>query len=84
MPFYNEADSDCNIITGENRANLYLVLNGTRFFVKPINCKKQMNVNHTCALQHEIENWESIKWAKVIYRVNRLQKRVAKAIRGNE
>ncbi len=40
-----------------------------------------MNVNHTCAVQHTTDNWESIEWAKVIYRVNRLQKRVAKAIR---
>lgn len=40
-----------------------------------------MNVNHTCALQHAEDNWKSIQWAKVIYRVNRLQKRIAKAVK---
>jgi RNA-directed DNA polymerase len=48
---------------------------------EPVNCKKQMNVNHTCALQHNIDDWGSIKWSRVIYRVNRLQFRIAKAIR---
>lgn len=73
-------DSGCNITTGESRANLCLVLYG-EVFIEPINCKKQMNVNHTCALQHNIDDWETIKWSKVIYRVNRLQRRIAKAIR---
>jgi len=48
---------------------------------EPVNCKKQMNVNHTCALQHNIEDWDTIKWSQIIYRVNRLQFRIAKAIR---
>lgn len=43
-----------------------------------------MNVNHTCALQHNIDNWDSIQWSKVINRVNRLQYRIAKAVRENK
>jgi len=50
-------------------------------FVEPINCEKQMNVNHTCASQHSLNNWETISWSKVIYRVNRLQYRIAKAVK---
>lgn len=51
-----------------------------RIIVEPVNCKKQMNVNHTCALQNSKIDWGSINWGMVIHRVNRLQGRVAKAI----
>ena len=43
-----------------------------------------MNVNHTCALQHNIDHWDSIQWSKVINRVNRLQYRIAKAVQYRE
>lgn len=40
-----------------------------------------MNVNHTCALQNPLENRGSINRGRLIYRVNRLQGRIAKAVR---
>lgn len=36
--------------------------------------------NNTCALQYPYADWGSINWGKVIYQVNRLQRRIAKAI----
>jgi len=45
-------------------------------------CEKQMNgCKNTCASQTSITNWNSIKWGKVIYQVERLQRRIAKAVR---
>ena len=41
------------------------------------------NADSSCALPHSIENWNLIQWRKVIQRVNRLQRRIAKAIREN-
>ena len=54
--------------------------------VEPFVCKKlQMNENNnlTCALtadNYEFNYWNTINWKIVIYKVERLQKRVAKAI----
>lgn len=38
------------------------------------------NENLSCALSSQHDNWESIQWKKVIQRVNRLQRRIAKAV----
>ena len=34
-----------------------------------------------CALPHQYDNWETIIWRKVIQKVNRLQRRIAKAVK---
>ena len=39
------------------------------------------NENSSCALPHQIDNWETIVWRKVIQRVSRLQRRIAKAVK---
>jgi RNA-directed DNA polymerase len=54
-------------------------------FVEPVNGRKQMNENadSSCALPHSTDNWDLIQWKKVIQRVNRLQRRIAKAIKEN-
>ena len=39
------------------------------------------NENSSCALPHQIDNWETIAWRKVIHEVNRLQRRIAKAVK---
>ena len=39
------------------------------------------NENLSCALPHHIDNWHSILWRKVIQRVSRLQRRIAKAVK---
>ena len=39
------------------------------------------NENLSCALPHQIDNWNSILWRKVIQRVSRLQRRIAKAVK---
>ena len=51
-------------------------------FIEPANERKQMNenVNLSCALSSQTNNWETIQWKKVIQRVNRLQRRIAKAV----
>ena len=51
-------------------------------FVEPANERKQMseNGNLSCALSSQTDNWETIQWRKVIQRVNRLQRRIAKAV----
>jgi len=38
------------------------------------------DVNLSCALPALADNWESIQWKKIIQRVNRLQRRIAKAV----
>ena len=38
------------------------------------------NVNLSCALPHLKDDWSAIKWRKVIQKVNRLQRRIAKAV----
>jgi RNA-directed DNA polymerase len=45
--------------------------------------EKQMNenVNSSCALPHHTDNWHTIMWRKVIQRVSRLQRRIAKAVK---
>jgi len=35
----------------------------------------------SCALPHHTDNWDTIVWRKVIQRVNRLQRRIAKAVK---
>jgi len=37
--------------------------------------------NSSCALPHHTDNWNTIIWRKVIQRVNRLQRRIAKAVK---
>ena len=51
-------------------------------FVEPANERKQMNenVNLSCAISSHMANWETIQWKKVIQRVYRLQRRIAKAV----
>ena len=39
------------------------------------------NENLSCAPTHQIDNWNLIQWRKVIQRVNRLQRRIAKAVK---
>jgi RNA-directed DNA polymerase len=39
------------------------------------------NVNSSCALPHHTDNWRTIIWRKVIQRVSRLQRRIAKAVK---
>jgi RNA-directed DNA polymerase len=39
------------------------------------------NVNSSCALPHHTDNWNTIMWRKVIHRVRRLQRRIAKAVK---
>ena len=39
------------------------------------------NENSSCALAHQTDNWNLIIWRKVIQRVNRLQRRIAKAVK---
>ena len=39
------------------------------------------NANSSCALPQTIDNWHLIQWRKVIQRVNRLQRRIAKAVK---
>ncbi len=53
--------------------------------VEPINGRKQMNenVNLSCALPTQ-DYWKSIQWKKVIQRVSRLQRRIAKAVKNNQ
>jgi len=38
------------------------------------------NENLSCALVHTAVAWKSIKWKSVIHRVNKLQRRIAKAV----
>lgn len=39
------------------------------------------NANSSCALTHHTDNWHTIMWRKVIQRVSRLQRRIAKAVK---
>ena len=39
------------------------------------------NENSSCALPHNMDNWETIAWRKVIQKVSRLQRRIAKAVK---
>ena len=39
------------------------------------------NANSSCALTHPLDNWNLIPWKKIIQRVNRLQRRIAKAVK---
>ena len=39
------------------------------------------NVNSSCALPHHTDHWHTILWRKVIQRVSRLQRRIAKAVK---
>ncbi len=39
------------------------------------------NENSSCALPHHTDNWQTIQWRKVIQRVSRLQRRIAKAVK---
>ena len=39
------------------------------------------NENLSCALPHHTDNWHTIAWRKVIQRVSRLQRRIAKAVK---
>lgn len=39
------------------------------------------NVNSSCALPQPLDNWNLIQWRKIIQRVNRLQRRIAKAVK---
>jgi len=39
------------------------------------------DANSSCALPHRTDNWHTIVWRKVIHRVRRLQRRIAKAVK---
>ncbi len=39
------------------------------------------NENSSCALPHQMDSWEAIVWRKVIQKVSRLQRRIAKAVK---
>jgi len=39
------------------------------------------NKSLSCALPHPIDSWHAIAWRKVIQKVNRLQRRIAKAVK---
>ncbi|MBZ0242418.1 MAG: group II intron reverse transcriptase/maturase [Bacteroidales bacterium] len=49
--------------------------------IEPVNGRKQMNENKnlSCALPLPKDYWQTILWSKVIFKVNRLQRRIAKA-----
>jgi RNA-directed DNA polymerase len=51
-------------------------------FIEPANERKQMNenVNLSCALSRPNDYWQTILWSKVIWKVDRLQRRIAKAV----
>jgi len=53
-----------------------------KYVIEPAYERKQMNedVNLSCALSAPMYNWETIPWRKVIQKVNRLQRRIAKAV----
>jgi RNA-directed DNA polymerase len=38
------------------------------------------NASLSCALPQTLDNWDLLQWRKIIQRVNRLQKRIAKAV----
>jgi RNA-directed DNA polymerase len=71
-----------NITTGRKPADLQLVLYG-KCLVEPANERKQMNEDDysSCALPHHTDNWATIQWRKVIQSVNRLQRRITKAVK---
>ena len=39
------------------------------------------NEDLSCALPHQIDTWNTIVWRQVIHVVNRLQRRIAKAVK---
>jgi RNA-directed DNA polymerase len=39
------------------------------------------NENSSCAQPHRYDNWQTIPWGKVIFKVSRLQNRIAKAVK---
>jgi len=51
--------------------------------IEPANGRKQMNENEnlSCALPLPKDYWQTILWSKVIFNVNRLQRRIAKAVK---
>ncbi|MDA3816457.1 MAG: reverse transcriptase N-terminal domain-containing protein, partial [Prolixibacteraceae bacterium] len=52
-------------------------------FIEPANGRKQMNpeIDRGCALPLPNDYWQTILWSKVILKVNRLQNRIAKAVK---
>ena len=70
------------MILGESLANLCLVLYGNSIEVIA-DTREQMNENEnlSCALVHTNVAWKSIKWKNIIHRVNKLQGRIAKAVK---
>ncbi|TAJ06890.1 group II intron reverse transcriptase/maturase [Marinilabiliaceae bacterium JC017] len=57
-----------------------------RGFIEPANGRKQMNenANLSCALPHHTNHWQTILWRKVIQKVTRLQRRIAKAVKNRQ
>jgi RNA-directed DNA polymerase len=51
--------------------------------IELVNGRKQMNENEnlSCALPLPKDYWQTILWSKVIFKVNRLQRRIAKAVK---
>lgn len=51
--------------------------------IEPANERKQMNENGnlSCALSLPKDYWQTIQWSKVIWKVDRLQRRIAKAVK---
>jgi len=39
------------------------------------------NENLSCAQPHHYDNWQTIPWGKIIFKVSRLQNRIAKAVK---
>jgi RNA-directed DNA polymerase len=71
-----------NIITGKSLLTfIWCFL--AKSFTEPANGRKQMNenVNLSCALPLPNDYWKTILWSKVIVKVNRLQCRIAKAVK---
>jgi RNA-directed DNA polymerase len=71
-----------NITTGESQHTFIWCLMALSV-TEPANGRKQMNENEnlSCALPNKPENWKAIVWRKVIQNVNRLQRRIAKAVK---
>ncbi len=69
------------MITDENRpTSIWYFM--AKYIVEPAYGRKQMSENRTssCALPSRCNTWETIQWRQVIQKVNRLQRRIAKAV----
>jgi len=71
-----------NITTGEN-LHTFIWCFMAKSVIEPVKGRKQMNENENLSCAHPLPNdyWESILWSKVIVKVDKLQRRIAKAVK---